>query len=306
MTTVDLRLAALAADQHGLITFDQALAAGLGRQQIKRRVATGRWNRLERGIYLLAGVPTTPPQRALAACLAAPDGAVTSHLTAAALAGLSVAHPPTPHLTVGRGRSTRLPGAVVHRARLTVTDITTLEGVPATTVGRTLIDCAALFGPNRLQRVVDEALHRNLVRPDQIAGLWDHARLRPGRAGEVRLREAIEPWSGPIKPGSPPETRLRRQLMDWGYPEPELQILIRADDGTVIARADLGWSPRKIGVEYDSSEWHGPSRWISDSQRQERIEAVGWTLLRADKADLRPGERSLRDALAQVWSGVSV
>lgn len=301
MDSIDRRLATIASGQQGLVTKQQALAHGLGNDQIRARIRSGRWIRANRSVYRLAGVPETWQQRAFAACLAAPDGAHVSHLSAAALAGLDVPPPSSPHLTVGRGRSTRLAGAVVHCARLTPVDITTLQGVPATTVARSLIDCAGLLGPNRLQRLVDDALHKRMLVPAEIPSSWDKARLRPGRAGEVRLRAALLPWHGPIAPDTPPEARLRRQLVEWGYPEPEPQIRILDSDGRVLGRVDLGWSDRRIGVEYDSEQFHSPSKWASDEARHRAIEASGWRLLRADKLDLRPGKGNLREALARLW-----
>lgn len=302
---INRRLVALAATQLGLITRDQARMAGLSSGQISGRLSAGRWVRVDRGVYAIAGVPATWQQRAWAAVRAGAQGAHASHLTAAALAGLSVAAPPQPHLTVGRERSTRLSGATVHSARLTPTDLTLLQGVPATTVPRTLIDCAGLLGPNRLQRLVDEAMHKRLVRPDQIPAFWDKARLRPGRAGEPRLRAALEPWQGAILPDSPPEARLRRQLRQWGYPEPALQVPVLDDDGTTLGRVDLGWPAVRVGLEYDSEEFHGPSTWASDEARQVAIERQGWRLLRVDKIDLRPGQPHLRTALARTWRAAS-
>lgn len=90
-------------------------------------------------------------------------------------------------------------------------------------------------------------------------------------------------------------------MKQWGYPSPERQIVIRDGDGQVIGRADVGWRPQTIGIEYDSEEWHDRSRWPSDEARHARIERTGWRLLSADKSDLRAGERSLRDALTREW-----
>lgn len=189
---------------------------------------------MDREVYGISGVPETWQQRALAACLAAPGGAGASHLTAAALAGLDLGPPPMPDVTIGRGRSTRLPGVTDHTSRLTPTDLTLFDVVPCTTVARTLIDCAGALGPMRLRRVVDQAMHQRLVTPAQVQRCWDRARLRPGRAGEMRLRKALEPWSGSIRPGSPAELRLRRQVVEWGYPEPGLQVVIRDDVGDKV------------------------------------------------------------------------
>lgn len=301
MHRIDHQLAALATRQHGLVTRQQALLHGLGDGQIHHRLRSQRWERIDRGVYRIAGTPVTWQQRAWAAVHAAPQGAHASHLTAAALAGLEVEPPPAPHVTVGRGRSTRLSGAVVHTARLTPTDLTVLQGVPATTVGRTLIDCAAALGPNRLQRMVDQALHRRLVRSEELPLVWDRARLRPGRSGEVRLREALGPWVGPILPESPPEARLRRLVREWGFPELELQVVVTDHDGRVLGRLDGGWSAVRIGLEYDSEAFHGPSRWADDEARHLAIERLGWQLLHVDKLDLRPGDGRLRAALEVAW-----
>jgi hypothetical protein len=300
MHHVERSIGALAATQHGLITFTQARELGLGRGQVRSRVTTGRWHRVGVGVYRLAGVPESWQQRALAACLGGAGGAVASHLTAAALARLCL--PPTvPHITVAAGRSSSSALAVVHRARRVPVE-TVLQGVPCTEVGRTLIDCASILGPVRLQSVVDEAFHRRLVSVRGVEWMLDATRRAPGRPGEVRLRDALDPWRTRIAAGSPAEHRLRLQLVQWGYPEPELQVPVIAADGSVLGRVDCGWPAVRIGIEYDSERFHGESAWGSDVARQRAIEAEGWRLLRADKADLRPGERRLRGDLERVWA----
>lgn len=305
MTRIDQTLTALAAAQHGLITRQQALHHGLGRTQVQRRLASGRWELVGRGVFRVAGTPTTPLQVAFAACLAAPDGARVSYLSAAAILGIWHAWPPIPHLTVPFGRSARLATAVVHRARLGPTDGIEVQGIPITSPARTLVDCASVLGPRQLQRLVDTTFHERLVTVPAVEHAWDQARLRPGRAGEVKLRAALEAWSDGITPGSPAEVRLRRTLVQWGFPEPALQVDIVGPDGKVVARADAGWAERKIGIEYDSERYHGPDRWAHDEARHRAVSALGWQLLHADKTDLLPGERSLRDSLALAWSATA-
>ena len=301
--SADAVLGEVAAGQHGLVTTQQARRAGLSRDQIRYRVASERWMAVAVGVYRLAGVPTTWRQAAMAACLATPDSAA-SHLTAAALAGLTVPRPPIPHVTVERGRSGRSPLAVVHTARRGTGRLVRFSGVPSTTVGRALVDCAAMLGPTRLQRLVDEAMHRNLLRPEELDALWDDVRRAPGRRGEGKMRLATEAWAGPIKPGSPAEARLRRQLVEWGFPSPEAQIPVHGPGGEVIARLDLGWPNRRLGLEYDGVEWHGPARWGADEDRHAAIERTGWRLLHVDKADLQPGARRFRLELERRWGEV--
>jgi len=68
-----------------------------------------------------------------------------------------------------------------------------------------------------------------------------------------------------------------------------------------FGRVDVGWSARRVGLEYDLEQFHGPSRWASDEARHQAIEELGWQLLHVDKVDLRPGRAGLRDALDRAW-----
>jgi len=300
-TSSEQAAAALAAGQHGLITLTQAVALGLSARQVEARSRSGRWTRVGRGVYRLAGVPVTWQQRMLAACLGGPHGAATSYLSAAALANLDTAVPPSTDLTVDRDQSVRTPGVIVHRGVLAAADRTTFQGVPATSVPRTLVDCAGVVGPRRLQRLVDSALHRRILEIGQARVFRKELDLAPGRRRVGALRTALDEWIGPIAPGSPPEARLRRQVAGWGFPVPQRQVPIVDEWGQVVARSDLGWPERRLGIEYDSAEFHGPSQWAADEVRHQKIERLGWRLLRADRLDLRPGEGVLRSALEAAW-----
>lgn len=86
--TPDRRVARIAAGQSGAFTRRAALAAGMTPGMVRHRLVTGRWRRLARGVYAIAGAPDTPEQRAIAACLASGPGAVLSHRSAGRVWGL--------------------------------------------------------------------------------------------------------------------------------------------------------------------------------------------------------------------------
>lgn len=300
----DARVAAVAAKQHGLISMRQVATAGLSHTQVRHRVAVGRWERIERGVYRINGTPVTRIQRSMAAVLARPDGAI-SFLSAAELAGLSIVGPPLPWLTVPASASARSSVARVHRSDLPLDQITSISGVRTTTGARTLVDCSAVLGARRLRKIVDEAMHRGLASPRSVDAIVDANRDPALVQAHDVLRELVEVWRPAIRPGSPAEARLLRTLTEWGFPPPQRQVKIRDRSGAVIARLDGGWTDRRIGYEYDSVEWHGPARWASDEERHALVESLGWTLLHVDKSDITPGATRFRDRLVVAFLPVA-
>jgi hypothetical protein len=235
----------------------------------------------------------------MVAALARPEGAV-SFLTAAELLGLRVTGPPVPYLTVPAASSGRSSVARVHRSDLPTDQITMVLGIRATTGARTLVDCSSLLGRNRLGKLVDEAMHRRLASVRSVEAILEANRDPSLTASHAVLAGLLDVWRPAIRPDSPAEARLLRILIEWGFPPPERQVRVRDRDGTVLARLDGGWPDRRVGFEYDSPEWHGPARWASDEARHDIVQALGWTLLHIDKADITPGATGLRGRLASA------
>jgi very-short-patch-repair endonuclease len=102
--------------QSGVIGREQALRAGLRRDVIDGLVRTGRWQRMQSGVYATFSGEPNRDARLWAIVLRAGPGAVLSHRTAAALYGL-IPDPGDPvHLILPRARNPRrIPGVVVHR-----------------------------------------------------------------------------------------------------------------------------------------------------------------------------------------------
>jgi Transcriptional regulator, AbiEi antitoxin len=109
---VDHRIAALAARQHGLVTFAQLRRLGLSRGAIRHRVVSAVLHRVHVGVYAVGHPAISPSAQLLGAVMACGDTAVLSHVHAAHLWRLlppwiEVELAPT-HVTVppacGRGR----------------------------------------------------------------------------------------------------------------------------------------------------------------------------------------------------------
>jgi hypothetical protein len=285
----------LASRQHAAISRRQALGAGLSRDDIDGLLKSRRWSRATRGVYLVTGAPNTWHQRLMVALLAAPAGSVASYLSAAALFDLSKA-PEKPQLSVPRTASSRRG----HRASLEAADLCTVARIRCTKPARTLVDCAGVVSYDDLCDLVDSALCRKLTTVTRLRKATERVSRAPGRKGIPALERALEVWTWGPKPGSPPEMRLVRLLLEWGFPTPEREIKIYDEDGNFVARVDCGWSIFRVGLEYNSDQYHGPRKWKADDDRENRIEALGWRIEPVDKFDLRPSSTRLRRLLAPL------
>ena len=165
-------LAALAEDQDGLLTADQARKAGFTNSVLARLVQRGRIERTARGVYR---VPYIPPGRfsqhreavLWAKANRGPGDVALSHATALVVYGISDANPQLIHLTVPRSarlRRQKPKGVVVHRQDLSPEEITVEEGIPLTTISRTVADLLHSNGRIDLVRqAISDARHAGLI-----------------------------------------------------------------------------------------------------------------------------------------------
>lgn len=252
--------------------------------------------------HVLAGSTDTSEQRVSVACLAGPEGTVASHLTAAALLGPVDKPPAMPHVTVPRAASGRIDGAVVHRPRQSLRswEVCSIGSLRCTTPARTLVDCAGLVGYEELCDMLDTALCRRMAQPSRVRKAADDAARGPGRKGIAQLYRALAVWEVGPRPGSPPEMRLFRRMLEWGLPMPQRQVKILDEDGRSVARVDIAVVERKVILAYDGNEYHGPRQSLADERRQDRVEGLGWTVVRITKYDLRRPATRLRRRLEEL------
>src|SRR4051794_26434919 len=78
----------LAERQHGVVSRQQLLDAGLSRRGIQHRLKRGRIHSVESGVYAVGRPALTREGRWMAAVLACGPGAMLSHRSAAALWGI--------------------------------------------------------------------------------------------------------------------------------------------------------------------------------------------------------------------------
>ena len=292
---------AIAGRQFGAVSYRQALGVGLTERQVRGLVARGAWTRRSRGLFTIAGSPSTPQQATMVAYLAvSAAGGVVSHLSAAALHGFA-AHPARPHVTVPPGTRSALGLAHVHRSEVPLIDRAHRGPFTTTSASRTLVDCAAVLDLAALSDLVDEALCRKLATSDSIEAAAH--RSGPARRGSRLVRQAARVWSPQVTPGSPAELRALRLLTELGVDGLVAQHDVFDEDGGFVARLDLAAPSRRLGFEYDGARFHGPRQWARDEARYARLRTLGWTVESLDKLDLLPGEPRLRRLVQQRLAG---
>jgi predicted transcriptional regulator of viral defense system len=155
----------LAEQQAGYFTSAQAVEAGVSRRVLSGRSQTGDIERVRYGLYRLRDFPNQPYQDIVAVCLWAGQDCAASHETALMIHGISDAMPASIHITVPRVFRGRQVGVIIHHAPLPEADHETRDGVPVTTIARTLRDVAATSDPSLVQQAVDQAVrHGTLTR----------------------------------------------------------------------------------------------------------------------------------------------
>jgi very-short-patch-repair endonuclease len=282
-------LAALAADQYGLLTYGQLTEGGLSKSDIHYRVRSGELIPLYRGVFAMAGAPPSFEQRVLAACWTT-DG-VASHRCAARLFGLR-GFDDDHHvdITVPARRASKLEGIVAHRSRLLET--TTVRGIPVATVEQALLGLADV-APRKAEAALNSALVMRLTALPRLVQFAGRQAAR-GRGGIVLLRELLEEQ---VRAGAPTESWLEDQvvafLRERGFPEPVRQYRVGK------RRLDVVWPERMVDLEADGRLWHtSPSDRRRDAERDAAVEALGWRVERVRWLELKEEPGALA---ARLW-----
>ncbi|MET0895091.1 MAG: hypothetical protein ABWY80_04500 [Acidimicrobiia bacterium] len=181
---------------------------------------------------------------------------------------------------------------IVHESgALTDRDITFIDGIPVTTVERTIFDLCAVRGPKTIDLAIDNALRRELTTFEQLAA----TSRRVGRRGlkGTRLMRRLLNERDPAHALS--ESEQERLLVDvllvHGFPSPLPQFVIRDQRGEFVARVDLAYPDARVAIEYESYQHHvGKQALVRDSRRRNALAALGWTVLSATAEDVRYGQ----------------
>jgi hypothetical protein len=221
----------------------------------------------------------------MAAVFSCGPGAVLSHQSAAALWGFrgsaaSVVDVTTP-TRAGRGRE----GIRVHRGdRLAPAEVTILEGVPCTTVARTVVDLAGVLAPGALEYAIHRAQTKRMLRRNEIVDVLARAPTRSGTAAVRRVLGLAVIGEDQVR--SRTERRMLRICAHAGLPMPRANAWIALETGDGY-EVDFTWPEQMLVVEVDSRTYHGTDRALeNDPRRDRRLTLAGWRVARFSYRDV--------------------
>jgi hypothetical protein len=273
---------------------------GLDGRQFRRALVRGDAVRIHRGAYL----PTTVwrsldrtekyRHQVIAATGASRTHPTLSHRAAAVVWGVPLIGPlPTlVDVLASESSGSRTEGSFRrHATRNLDGDVEVLDGVPVTSLRRTVIDLALLLPFPSAVVALDWALRPGAgdsPKPSiTIEDLWDAVSALDVSRGHRRLSRAIQ--FGNCRSGSPGESLSRALIHELGFPAPVLQQ--RFDDRLgLIGYTDFWWPSFRLIGEFDGLLKYtrgafGTSLSISDivmaeKKREDRLRALGPSVAR--------------------------
>jgi len=286
MTTVP----AIAAAQHGLVTRRQLTSLGLTASMIEVRIETEQLIRLHRGVYALGHRQLRLQGHWLAAVLACGPGAALSHREAAALHGLiRPSNRSRIDVTTTRRIRAGRPGIDIHHTTtLVARDVTTVDGIPVTTVARTLVDLAYVVPADRLAEALREAEHLRVVDANDLHETMVSTRHRRG-PGHAALTAVLEEHrrKGTQLTRSALEDRFLRLVDRHGLPRPRANFHVGTDE------VDACWPDHRLAVELDGWERHKDRHAFQrDRTKANALARAGYRVLRFTHDDVvrRPAQ----------------
>lgn len=275
-------VARLTVAQHGVFAREQALAAGFSAKNIDYRLRTGRWICVDAGVYRPASTPRSWELTLMATCISGP--VVASHRAAARLwrfPGFSTA---SPEVTAYRHLRRRSLSVVWHESRYLDQrrDATMLDGIPVTSVTRTLVDLSTVATVEEIEIALDDVCHRGLTTTARVGAEVERLRRKTGNDRiqsvlELKVTDAVGLRKATAESPLESRTAILLRASDLPRPVPQFEVF---DGPRFVARVDFAWPAQQVALEVDGFSVHGNrDAWEKDRARQSRLAAVGWRVL---------------------------
>jgi very-short-patch-repair endonuclease len=283
--------AALAARQGGSIAGRQLREIGFSQATIDRWVMSRRLHCKYRGVYALGHPHLEWKGRLMAAVLACGPEALLSHRSAAAWRALLPSARALIDVT-SPGRH-RLKGIDWHSASsLLDLDRDVCEGIPITSIPRTLLDLAEVETPSRLAKAVDTSERRGLFDLREMKLLLERSH---GRRGLKPLLALLSNYELTQVTRSELEAEFLTFLREEQLPQAQSNALVGPYE------VDMLWERQRVIVELDTWDYHGTLRsFESDRERDMELQLLGYVVLRVTARRLRSDRKQLAAQLRRV------
>jgi Transcriptional regulator, AbiEi antitoxin len=287
------KLIARARVSGGVFSRRDALDCGYTAEQVRSRLADGRWRRIRRGYYAEAGevydaLPAWERElfdHRLAVHAVArsvrPGGAAISHWSALVMHGIPVwaVDLGTVHVTRIAGRSSRtVDGLCQHVGRIHPDDLIEMSGLLMTSPTRALVETACVADFESIVVSADAALRDGLVSRDAAGRLLRETLFWPGGP---RARTALAFADG--RAASVGESRLRLLFDRHALPRPTLQAQFRDSDGEFVGRVDFYFPAEGVVIEFDGRTKYGSNTRqaiLAEKEREDRLRGLGLIVVR--------------------------
>ena len=258
-STVEEIVAGIATGAHGIVTRAELLAAGVTGRQIDRRIEKGLLIPEYAGVYRAGHRARSRESSYTAATKAGGPGAVLfSHAAGHLLAILkSQTWPPAEVMTTSRRKPRNLRTKRVRR--IDRRDVTEVQGIPCTTVPRTLVDLAAVLSEEDLARAVHLAYVIYRVGPKHVEAVL---KRQPNAKGAALLKAILKGDAKVLL--SHLEKGFILRLTEAGLPLPDTN---RPTDGHYV---DCRWRDKRVTVELNGFRFHNSRHSWEDGNDRER------------------------------------
>lgn len=230
----------------------------------------------------------------MAATLACGEGAVLSHVAAAALWGLRPSSTLRIDVTVPtRAGRRRRSGIVVHRSSALADDeATDHRGIPVTSVARTLLDVAAGLQPYALSRTVERS---EILELFDLAAIDRTLVLHPTHPGARKLTRAVEAFRDDEVTRSDLEAAFLALCDAHDLPRPLVNRIVRQEE------VDFLWPDRRLIAETDGRGTHlTRAAFESDRAKDAKLTVAGYRVVRFTYRQIRHEPRSVATTLAAL------
>jgi very-short-patch-repair endonuclease len=293
-------LAGFASRHHGIVCGQRAAEVGITRYALDHRVDRGELVRLAPGVFRMRDHPATWESRASAALIEAGPGSALGFRSAARLHKLwRYREASQVEIVKKRGGSHKaLLGRLVEASLLDADNVIEIDGFPCTSLARTIFDllgdpdhrplrspAAKQWHEDQMMAVVNDAMRYHgltvLVELVLLASIG-----RRGRPGTALVRKIFKNLGADYVPDeSQVESVFSALLRRTDLPPPVKQFKV-VDAAGLVGFVDFAWPALMLLVEVDSRLHHGPLDRRADAERDRRLRARGYEVLRVEWTDL--------------------